>query len=144
MIKDAACIYYCAKNQERGLCVGGDMVILCKSSKNGHISAYTQPTHLIFGTVIDTGSIFYHAKNQVGGSCVGGVSKKRVANNTHSMNFSPPRRWRIILRPKMRLYSLKFIAYDNACENHQLTRSKWPLDAKSVFFQHELRLVGLC
>ena len=44
--------------------------------KNDHISAYIQPTHLIFGTVIYIFSIFCHAKNQVGGSCVGGVSKK--------------------------------------------------------------------
>ena len=28
-----------------------------------HISAYTQPTHLIFGTLIDMVSIFYHTKN---------------------------------------------------------------------------------
>ena len=32
-------------------------------------SAYTQPTHLIFGTVIYIAGIFYHTKNQVGG-CV--------------------------------------------------------------------------
>ena len=37
-----------------------------------HISAYTQPAHLIFGTVIDIVSIFYHTKKHVGGLCVGG------------------------------------------------------------------------
>ena len=36
------------------------------------ISAYTQPTHLIFGTVIDIVNIFYHTENQVAGLCVGG------------------------------------------------------------------------
>ena len=41
--------------------------------QNDHISAYTQPTHLIFGTVIDIANVLYHAKNQVGGLCVGGV-----------------------------------------------------------------------
>ena len=61
MIKDAARIYYCTKNQVRGLCVGGDIVILCKSSQ----MAYTQPTHLIFGTVTDIVMIFHHTKNQV-------------------------------------------------------------------------------
>ena len=65
--------------------VGGDMVILPKKfTKKGHftkkfhknerISAYTQPTDLIFGTVTDMVRIFYHTKNQVGGLCVGGVS----------------------------------------------------------------------
>ena len=49
-----------------------------------HISAYTQPTHLIFGTVIDIVSIFYHTKNQVGGLCVGGVS-----NETRRTSHSP-------------------------------------------------------
>ena len=38
--------------------------------------SYTQPTYLIFSTVIDIVSIFCHTKNQVGGSCVGEVSKK--------------------------------------------------------------------
>ena len=32
----------------------------------------SQPTHLIFGTVIYMVSIFYHTTNQVGGLCVGG------------------------------------------------------------------------
>ena len=55
-----------------------------KNTKNGHftkkfhknerISAYTQPTKMIFGTVLDMVGIFYHTKNQVGGLCVGGVS----------------------------------------------------------------------
>ena len=37
-----------------------------------HISAYTQPTHFIFGRVIDIVSIFYLTKNEVRGLCVGG------------------------------------------------------------------------
>ena len=35
-------------------------------------AAYTQPTHLIFGSGIDIVSIFYRTKNQVRGLCVGG------------------------------------------------------------------------
>ena len=35
-------------------------------------SAYTQPTHLIFGMVKDAANIYYCTKNQVGGLCVGG------------------------------------------------------------------------
>ena len=61
------------KIQVRGLCVGGDMAILpWNEPKTNHISVYTQPTRLIFGTVIVIVSIFYHDKNQVGGLCVGG------------------------------------------------------------------------
>ena len=40
--------------------------------KNNHISDYTQPTYLIFGTVKDTVSIFYSTTNQGHGCCVGG------------------------------------------------------------------------
>ena len=41
-------------------CVGGDMVILPKQfTKNERISAYTQLTHFVFGTVIDIASIPY-------------------------------------------------------------------------------------
>ena len=46
---------------------------LCKMVKKIKcISAYTQPTHFIFGRVIDIVSIFYHTKDQVRGLCVGG------------------------------------------------------------------------
>ena len=37
-----------------------------------HISAYTQPTHFIVGTIKDADIIFYSTKNQVRGLCVGG------------------------------------------------------------------------
>ena len=40
------------------------------------ISAYKQPTDLIFGTVLDIFNIFYHTKNQVGELCLAGVSNK--------------------------------------------------------------------
>ena len=40
--------------------------------QNGHISAYTQPTDLFFGTIKDTNNIFYGSKNQVRRLCVGG------------------------------------------------------------------------
>ena len=67
------------KNQVRGLCVGGGMVILFCGSfhdkttirRRPYLRLHThswfllQPTFLIFGTVIDIVSIFYHAKNQV-------------------------------------------------------------------------------
>ena len=36
------------------------------------MSAYTQPTHLIFGKVKNTDNIYYSTKNQVRGLCVGG------------------------------------------------------------------------
>ena len=52
------------KSYPSGLCVFGSF----------HISAYTQPMHLILGTVIDIVSIFYYTKNPVGGLWVGGVS----------------------------------------------------------------------
>ena len=57
----------------RGLCVGVYMVILCLVLpwQNGQISAYAQPAHWIFSTVIDIVMIFYHTKNQVGGLCIG-------------------------------------------------------------------------
>ena len=40
--------------------------------RTDHISAYTQPTHFIFGRLIDIVSIFYLTKTQVRGLCVGG------------------------------------------------------------------------
>ena len=75
-ITDADNIYYCTKNQMRGLFVGGDMDILFFGSFHGKmtISPPTHnPPHLIFDTVIYIVSIFCQTKNQVGGSCVGGV-----------------------------------------------------------------------
>ena len=59
MVKDDENNYYCTKTQAGGLCVGGDTVILSWNElKNDPISAYTQPTHLIFGTVIEI--IFFY------------------------------------------------------------------------------------
>ena len=37
-----------------------------------HMSAYTQPTHRIFGMVKDVDNIYYCTKNQMRGFCVGG------------------------------------------------------------------------
>ena len=76
MVKDADNIYYCTKNQVRGLCVGGDMAILflvCSMGKWPYLRLHT--THALdFSTVIDIAHILYHPKNQVAGLCVSGVS----------------------------------------------------------------------
>ena len=83
MVKDHHTIYYCTKTQVRGLCVGEDITLLheMNQKQNDHISAYTKPTHLIFGTVIDIVNIFYHTKNQVGGLCVGGNQNESLLKN---------------------------------------------------------------
>ena len=39
---------------------------------NDHISAYTTPTHTLFGTVEDIARVFDRFKNQVRGLCVRG------------------------------------------------------------------------
>ena len=70
MVKDADNSYYCAKNQS---CVQAEIWPFYHGTNqkwNDYIYAYTQLTHLIFGTII----IFYHTKNQVGELCVGGES----------------------------------------------------------------------
>ena len=60
MVKNADNIYYSTKNQVRGLCVGGDMVILFYGLFYGEMTI-SPPTHnpRIFGTLIDIASIFY-------------------------------------------------------------------------------------
>ena len=74
-------IFHRGKNQVRRLCVGKHLIWVrsiftehCEIAKkyNGHISAYTPSTHLIFGTVKDTDNIYYSTKNQVRGLYVGG------------------------------------------------------------------------
>ena len=70
-LKNTSNIFTASKNRVRGLCVNGDMVILCFGSFYGKMTT-SPPTHLIFGTVIDIVRIIDHIKNQVGGSCVGG------------------------------------------------------------------------
>ena len=67
--------------------VFGVRVKTAGSNENHHISVYTQPTHLILGTVKDTGSkdtgsIFYRTKNQMRELCAGG--------NTVIFFFSDP------------------------------------------------------
>ena len=51
--------------------------------QSNHISAYAEPTHLIFGTVIDILSIFYNTKNLASGLCVGGDIIRLSDENRH-------------------------------------------------------------
>ena len=76
---------------------------------------YTQPTHLIFGTVIDIVRIFYHTKKLVGGS--GGVDG--VLNEARRISYLPwqnrrarPDEYHRDTKMSPKLYQKRLLIYD--------------------------------
>ena len=64
MVKDADNIYYCTKNQVRGLCVGGDMAILLWNEQQLYGSNRADP-FLDGMSVYGKLSVYHRTKHQV-------------------------------------------------------------------------------